>query len=199
MPQHRQRRVDPGHVRREGAGQWVLVGPPNAGKSALLAALTHAHPEVAPYPFTTHAPQPGMMPFEDVQVQLVDTPAVASAHTESYMANLVRNADGVLLVLDPTVDDLGKSLAACHGLVERARVWPRTKPLPPDASPLLVVRPVYVVLNKCDLDGDGICARTALPRCWTPVQSCRARSSELGSTSMTTTRWPPLSRRRRSP
>jgi len=62
------RRVDPGHVRREGAGQWVLIGPPNAGKSALLAALTHAHPEVAPYPFTTRAPQPGMMPFEDVQV-----------------------------------------------------------------------------------------------------------------------------------
>ena len=149
------RRVDPGHVRREGAGQWALIGPPNAGKSALLAALTHAHPEIAPYPFTTHAPQPGMMPFEDVQVQLVDTPAVAPAHTEPYMANLVRNADGVLLVLDPTADDLDESLAACHGLVERARVWPRAKPLPPDASPLLVVRPVYVVLNKADLDGDG--------------------------------------------
>jgi hypothetical protein len=149
------RRVDPGHVRREGAGQWALIGPPNAGKSALLAALTHAHPEVAPYPFTTHAPQPGMMPFEDVQVQLVDTPAVTPAHTEPYLSNLVRNADGVLLVLDPTADDLVESLAACHELVERARVWPRSKPLPPDASPLLVVRPVYVVLNKVDLDGDG--------------------------------------------
>lgn len=149
------RRVDPGHVRREGAGQWVLIGPPNAGKSALLAALTHAHPEVAPYPFTTHAPQPGMMPFEDVQVQLVDTPAVAEAHTESYMANLVHNADGVLVVLDPTADDLAESLAACRGLLERARVWPREKPLPPDASPLLMVRPVHVVLNKADLDGDG--------------------------------------------
>jgi hypothetical protein len=149
------RRVDPGHVHREGAGQWALVGPPNAGKSALLAALTHAHPEVAPYPFTTRLPLPGMMPFEDVQVQLVDTPAVASAHAETYMANLVRNADGVLLVLDPTADDLAGSLAACHGLLERARVWPRSRPLPPDASPLLVVRPVHVVLNKSDLDGDG--------------------------------------------
>jgi len=155
------RRVDPGHVRREGAGQWVLIGPPNAGKSALLAALTHAHPEVATYPFTTHAPQPGMMPFEDVQVQLVDTPAVSAAHTESYMVNLVRNADGVLVVLDPTADDLGESLAACHGLVERARVWPRAKPLPPDASPLLVVRPVHVVLNKSDLEGDGTFATLA--------------------------------------
>jgi len=53
-------RFDPGHVHREGAGQWVLLGPPNAGKSALLRALTSAHPEVAAYPFTTRAPQPGM-------------------------------------------------------------------------------------------------------------------------------------------
>ena len=76
---HRQRggpghRVEVGHVRREGAGQWVLLGPPNAGKSSLLAALTHAHPEVGDYPFTTRVPLPGMMAFEDVQVQLVDTP-----------------------------------------------------------------------------------------------------------------------------
>ena len=149
------RRADPGHVRREGAGQWVLIGPPNAGKSALLAALTHAHPEVAPYPFTTHAPQPGMMPYEDVQVQLVDTPAVTAEHAETYMANLARNADGLLLVLDPTADDVADALAACRGVLERARVWPRTRALPPDASPLLVVRPVHVVFNKVDLDHDG--------------------------------------------
>ena len=155
------RRVDPGHVRREGAGQWALIGPPNAGKSALLGALTHAHPEVAPYPFTTHAPQPGMMPFEDVQVQLVDTPAVTAAHTESYMSNLVRNADGVLVVLDPVADDLEHGLADCLTLIERARVWPSGRPLPPDASPLLVVSPVYVVLNKADLDGDGTFAALA--------------------------------------
>src|SRR5262249_18366798 len=93
-------RHDPGHVAREGAGQWVLVGPPNAGKSALLRAVTHAHPEVAPYPFTTRAPQPGMMPFEDVQVQLVDTPAVTPQHVESYMPNLLHGADGVLIVVD---------------------------------------------------------------------------------------------------
>ncbi len=153
--------VDPGHVKREGAGQWVLIGPPNAGKSALLAALTHAHPEVAPYPFTTRAPQPGMMPFEDVQVQLVDTPAVTAQHAESYMVNLVHNADGVLAVLDPADDDLPVAVRSLATLLERARVWPRTAPLPADAPPFLQVRPVRLALNKLDLDDDGTFAALA--------------------------------------
>jgi hypothetical protein len=155
------KRADPGHVAREGAGQWVLIGPPNAGKSALVGALTHARPEVAPYPFTTHLPQPGMMPFEDVQVQLVDTPAVAAHRTEPYMANLVRGADGVLLVLDPGGDDLDGALAAGHTLLEKAHVWPRSRRLPAEASPLVVARPLLVLLNKADLDPGGVLAALA--------------------------------------
>ena len=155
------RRFDPGHVRREGAGQWVLLGPPNAGKSALVRALTHAHPEVAPYSFTTRAPQPGMMPFEDVQVQLVDTPAVTREHCEPYMTNLVRNADGAVLVLDAAADDLAESLAALLALLERARVVPAHRPPPADASPLTVSRPVLVLANKRDLDPDGTFAALA--------------------------------------
>src|SRR5580765_5111254 len=108
--------VDPGHVRREGAGQWVLIGGPNSGKSALLQALTHAHPEVAAYPFTTRAPLPGMMPFEDLQVQLVDTPAVTAQHVEPYMPNLVRAADGVVWVGDVTANNLEASAAALDSL-----------------------------------------------------------------------------------
>ena len=153
--------VDVGHVRREGAGQWVLLGPPNAGKSSLLAALTHAHPEIGDYPFTTHAAQPGMMAFEDVQVQLVDTPAVAAGHTEPWLANLVHGADGVLLVLDVAADDLDEAVRALRELLDRARVWPRARPLPPDASPMLLRRPVIVLGNKSDLDGDGTFAALA--------------------------------------
>lgn len=147
---------DPGHVPREGAGQWVLVGAPNAGKSSLLAALTHAHPEVAAYPFTTHAPLPGMMPFEDVQVQLVDTPALTSEHVEPYMPNLVRGADGVLLVVDVAANDLAETRRVVEALLERARVWPEDRPRPHEASPLLASRPLIVLGNKCDLDDDGV-------------------------------------------
>src|SRR5438093_5839400 len=148
-------RFDPGHVPREGAGQWILLGPPNAGKSALLKALTRAHPEVAPYPFTTGTPLPGMMPFEDVQVQIVDTPAVTAAHHEPYLTNLLQGADGVVLVLDVTADDLEESVRALAALLERAHVWPAARPLPPLALSLIVPRPVLVAGNKCDLDPDG--------------------------------------------
>jgi uncharacterized protein len=152
-------RVEVGHVRREGAGQWMLLGPPNAGKSSLLAALTHAHPEIGEYPFTTRAPLPGMMEFEDVQVQLVDTPAVAEGHTESWLPNLAHDADGVLLVVDVTADD-GGAAALLHDLLARARVWPKTRPLPPGAPPFLQRRPVLVLGNKSE-DDDGTFAALA--------------------------------------
>ncbi len=146
---------DVGHVKKEGAGQWVLLGPPNAGKSSLLAALTHAHPEIAEYPFTTRLPQPGMMPFEDVHVQIVDTPAVAPGHTEPWLPNLARNADGLLLVLDPTADDVADAWRALGEVLARAHVWPKGRPLPADASPLHQERPIVVALNRCDEDPDG--------------------------------------------
>jgi ribosome-interacting GTPase 1 len=151
---HGAHRVDIGHVKCEGAGQWVLLGPPNAGKSSLLAALTHARPEVADYRFTTRVPQPGMMEFEDVLVQLVDTPAVAAGHTEPYMANLARNGDGILLVLDVAADDLEEAVRRLSELLERAHVRPRDRPLPAGAPTVLVPRPVLALGNKCDLD-DG--------------------------------------------
>src|ERR1017187_9055089 len=75
---------DTHRVEKEGVGQVALVGPPNAGKSLLVRKLTHAQPEVADYPFTTRVPLPGMMPFEDVQVQLVDLPPVHPDFPESW-------------------------------------------------------------------------------------------------------------------
>jgi len=153
--------ADPGHVRREGAGQWVLLGPPNAGKSSLLAALTQARPEIGEYPFTTRAPMPGLMPFEDVQVQLVDTPAAAAGHTPPYLAALVHGADGVLLVLDPTADDVEAAVQVALEVLVRAHVWPETRDVPEGASPLVVRRPVALVTTRRDLDGDDTFAALA--------------------------------------
>jgi hypothetical protein len=90
---------------RQGAGQVVLLGGPNAGKSRILAELTHAAPEVAPYPFTTREPLPGMMAWEDVAVQLIDTPPITDSHFEPYLTSIVRSADLTLLVFDGSSDD----------------------------------------------------------------------------------------------
>jgi ribosome-interacting GTPase 1 len=112
--------TDPYAVRREGAGQALLVGMPNSGKSSLLHALTGAPARLADYPFTTQLPQPAMMAFEDLQVQLVDLPAVAPGATAAWLRGLVPHADLLLLVIDldadPTSDlrVLEAELAAMH-------------------------------------------------------------------------------------
>src|SRR5947208_12024414 len=75
-------------IPRQGAGQVVLVGGPNAGKSRLLSRLTRAAPEVAPYPFTTREPSAGMMDWQDVRVQLVDLPPVTADFLEGYVSSM---------------------------------------------------------------------------------------------------------------
>jgi ribosome-interacting GTPase 1 len=94
------RRESAFHIDREGAGQVVLVGPPNVGKSALLAAVTSAEPQVAQYSFATWVPTPGMMTFENVPIQLVDTPSLNPDHVEPELFNLIRHADLILLMID---------------------------------------------------------------------------------------------------
>ena len=89
----------------EGAGQVPVLGGPNAGKSALVAAVSNAHVQVADYPYTTQAPAPAMMPFEDTQVQLVDTPPASEEFAPPWIAELVRRADAAIIVADPTEPD----------------------------------------------------------------------------------------------
>jgi ribosome-interacting GTPase 1 len=88
------------HIPKEGAGQIALVGPPNVGKSALVARLTHAEPEVADYPFTTREPLPGMMPFEDIAFQLIDLPPLSDEYVEPWVYDLIRAADMLWVVVE---------------------------------------------------------------------------------------------------
>jgi ribosome-interacting GTPase 1 len=92
-------------IPRQGAGTAILLGGPNSGKSQLLASLTRAQPEVAPYPFTTRQPLPGMMPWEDVMVQLIDTPPITKDFMEPYLQGMIRSADVAVLLVDLGSDD----------------------------------------------------------------------------------------------
>ncbi|MGA2060797.1 MAG: GTPase [Thermoguttaceae bacterium] len=87
-------------IPRQGAGTVVILGGPNVGKSQLVARLTNATPEVAPYPFTTTTPAPAMMAWEDVTVQLIDTPPITADFMDPSLHGLIRPADLALLMVD---------------------------------------------------------------------------------------------------
>jgi len=91
-------------IEKEGDVQVVVAGPPNTGKSLLVNKLTGARTIVADYPFSTTYPIPGMLKYNDVYFQLIDTPPITRGGYSRRVIGLLRNADGVLLVLDATRD-----------------------------------------------------------------------------------------------
>ena len=156
------KRSGPSHVvRPDGAAQLALIGPPNAGKSSLHAKLTGSHSDIGPYPFTTHLPIPGMLPFEDVQFQLVDLPPVSEDYFEPWLANTLQHADGVLLVIDVADPEcLEQVPTVLERLAEKKiflrSAWPGLeKPKDEESDdPFRLDLPTVLIANKADLDPD---------------------------------------------
>ena len=152
------RKAAPGTFKfpRQGAGQLVFVGPPNAGKSLLLSKLTKATPAVAPYPFTTREPVPGMMEYEDVRLQLIDLPPITADHYDPFVTDITRGADAAVLFLDLADDD---APAATQGVLDRLRLARRElvpPGSPPPEDPAVYALPTILVANKCDDDAADI-------------------------------------------
>ena len=108
-PKSGSKQAQPYAIRKEGVGQAVLVGLPNAGRSQLLATLTGASAKVASYPFTTQLPLPGMLRYQNVLIQLVDTPALSDRDVQTRLFSLLRNSDLLLLVMDLSGDPLSEA------------------------------------------------------------------------------------------
>lgn len=172
-------RTGPTHsIRPEGAAQVSLIGPPNAGKSTLHVRLTGSQAEVAPYPYTTKAPLPGMIPYQDIHLQLVDLPPVSADFMESWYTNALRPADAALLVVDLSDPECVDHVAAIRDRLDQRRVtleeqWPtaaageesvgpaRAKEAGPTGEeddevpdPFRICLPTLLVANKSDLDPD---------------------------------------------
>ena len=111
-------------IDKEGGGRVVVVGPTNVGKSALVATLTNATPQVADSPFTTWKPTPGMMPMENIQIQLVDTPSLNRDYVEPELLDLIRGSDLILLVVDLQADPV-QQLEDTIALLQEHRIVPR--------------------------------------------------------------------------
>jgi ribosome-interacting GTPase 1 len=145
------RRGDQYFVEKEGAAQLVLIGPPNAGKSQILASLTHATPEVADYPYTTSKPLCGMMPYENIQIQLVDTPPIALEFMEPWLAGIIRSADIVCLVADLGSENMLEEIeAVLHKLQEYKILLEREER---ETNPLdgIAHKKAIILCNKSDL------------------------------------------------
>lgn len=139
-------------IRREGAGQVVLLGAANTGKSSLLAALTNARPQVDAAPYTTWEPTPGMMEVDQVPVQLIDTPPLDGPHLSAELYQLVRRCDLVLLLVDLQADPFEQVELGLRLLEENRIKAPQLcdgEELPERWSAV----PVLIAANKCDQPG----------------------------------------------
>jgi len=137
------------HIGNEGAGQVVVIGPTNVGKSALVAALTNATPEVSDAPYTTWQPTPGMMRIKNIQVQLVDTPPLNRDFVEPELLKLIRRSDVMALVVDLQTDPVAQ-LEDTIALLRDHHIVPcHLKEGCPEPGRLTFI-PLLVLANKND-------------------------------------------------
>lgn len=139
---------------KEGAGQIVVVGAPNVGKSSLVASQTNADPEVSPAPFTTWTPTPGMMAIENIRVQLIDTPPLNRDYIEADMFNLLRKCDLILVMVDLHADPINQLEETLAILTEQRIVPEHLADHYQDVTRRYFYKTCLVVANKCDDESD---------------------------------------------
>ena len=140
-------------IEREGAAQVVVTGPPNSGKSTLVSKLTNAKPDIAEFPHTTWQPTPGMVSYENIQFQLVDTPPINKEFMDPWMGDLLRRADILALVIDLHGDPLGQFEETLL-VLKNLRIFPVDVPIPEDLHKPPFIKKMMVLVNKCDHEKD---------------------------------------------
>jgi ribosome-interacting GTPase 1 len=148
------KQVDIFHVPRTGAGQVVLLGTPNSGKSAIVAALTNAKVNVADFPFATHAPVPGMVKYEDVQIQLVDMPPITADYMAPGQVGTYRTCDLIGIVVD-LADDVEEQLLILLDFLETRNLLVDEETPETDAQGNVLGRKAFCLCTKADMALEG--------------------------------------------
>jgi uncharacterized protein len=146
--------VDIFHVPRMGAGQIVLLGTPNSGKSSIVEVLTNAKVHVAEFPFSTTAPVPGMMNFEGVQIQIVDMPPITADYIMPGQVGTYRNCDLIAIVIDLSGDVEGQLKVCLDFLDARSLLRNERTPMHDEQGDILGKRAVYIC-TRCDIATPG--------------------------------------------
>ncbi|UCG59219.1 MAG: TGS domain-containing protein [Phycisphaerales bacterium] len=146
----RARHVDVFHVPRSGSGQVSLLGMPNCGKSSIVAALTNAKVNVADFPFATTAPVPGMVLFEDVQIQLVDSPPITAAYVAPGQVGTYRNCDLIGIVIDLSAD-AQEQIGVCLDFLESRNLLITGETPAVDGQGNALAKKAFCICTKSDI------------------------------------------------
>jgi len=116
-------------IEKEGDAQIVILGPTNVGRSSLLSILTNSKVLISSYPYTTTEPTPGMFNYKDLQLQMVETPAIMEGSSEGGSWGLqtltsARNADGIVLMVDLSQNPV-EQFALISAELEKAKIVTR--------------------------------------------------------------------------
>jgi ribosome-interacting GTPase 1 len=146
--------VDVFHVPRSGAGQIALIGTPNSGKSSIVAALTNAKANVADFPFATTAPVPGMVTFEDVPIQLVDTPPITADFISPGQVGTYRNCDVIGIVIDLSAN-VEEQLGICLDFLESRKLLIDAESPAVDEHGNALAKKAFCICTKSDIAKTG--------------------------------------------
>jgi hypothetical protein len=146
--------VDIFHVPRSGAGQIVLIGTPNCGKSSIVAGLTNAKVTVADFPFATNAPIPGMVQFEDIQIQLVDMPPITADYSAPGQVGTYRNCDLIGIVIDLS-EDVEEQMLTCLDFLESRSLLIDSETPEHDSQGNALGKKAFCICTKSDIARPG--------------------------------------------
>jgi ribosome-interacting GTPase 1 len=118
----------------------------------MLGALSKAAPASAPYPFTTQTVIPGMLEFENIQIQLLDTPPLTE-QPEWWLLNLIKRADALLVLVDLSESPL-EQMEGVIGTLRGKHIGLQGMSVE-DEELVLSTKKALVACNKVDLDSEN--------------------------------------------